>query len=325
MTYTINRRQLIQLAGAVSLGSSGFAYAQANTTGRVIVGFPPGGTLDVLARLLTPQFAKSGGTWIVENKPGASAQLAPAAVKQGPADGLNLLLTPTSVLSLTSQLFKKPMVDPLRDFAPVGPVVEHPFAFAVPGNSPIKSMSEFIAWAKANPQSVNVANPSAGTSPHFLAMVLAKEAGISMQHVAYRGTAPGLTDLMGGQIACTMNAQPAMIDLHKTNRIRILASTGAKRSTALPDVPTFTELGFKGLDYSESFGIFVNAATPAATIAKLEAMVQQAVASPEMAEAAKKLELQPLSSTSAAYKRLFESDHSRWAAIAKESGFSLDA
>ncbi len=325
MTYTLNRRHLLQLAGAATLASSGFVHAQSSTTARIFVGFPPGGTLDVLGRLLTPQFSKGGTIWIVENKPGASAQLAPVAVKQSPADGLNLLLTPTSVLSLTSQLFRKPLVDPLRDFAPIGPVVEHPFAFAVTGTSPIKTMPEFIAWAKANPQSVTVANPSAGTSPHFLAMVLAKDAGITMTHVPYRGTAPGLNDLIGGQVASTMNAQPSMIEFHRAGRIRILATTGAKRSPSLPDVPTFTELKFNGLDYSESFGVFAPAATPAATIARLESMVQQAVASAEMVEAAKKLELTPLSSTAAAYKQLLESDHRRWAGIAKESGFTLDA
>ncbi len=325
MTHMLNRRQLLQWAGATSITACGFAQAQPGVTGRILVGFPPGGTLDVLARLLAPQVAKSGGTWIVENRPGASAQLAPLAVKQAPPDGLSLLLTPTSVLSLTSQLFRKPLVDPLRDFAAVGPVVEHPFAFAVPGTSPIKSMAEFIAWAKANPQSVNVANPSAGTSPHFLAMVLAKEAGIAMQHVAYRGTAPGLTDLIGGQVSCTLNAQPSMIDFHRTGRIRILATTGAKRSPSLPDVPTFTELKFKGLEYSESFGVFVHASTPAGTVARLESLIQQAVASPEMTEAAKKLELQTLSSTAASYRQLLENDHRRWAAIAKESGFTLDA
>ena len=324
MPHLLNRRHLLQLAGAASLASSGLVHAQA-AAARILVGFPPGGTLDVLARLLAPQFAKSGGTWIVENKPGASAQLAAVAVKQAPPDGLSLLLTPTSVLSLTAQLFRKPLVDPLRDFAAVGTVVEHPFAFAVSGNSPIKTMAEFITWAKANPQSVSVANPSAGTSPHFLAMVLAKEAGITMQHVAYRGTAPGLTDLIGGQVTCTLNAQPSMIEFHKAGRIRILATTGAKRSASLPDVPTFSELKFSGLDYAESFGLFVHAATPATTIGRLETLVQQAVASPEMAEAARKLELQPIHSTATTYRQLLDADHRRWAGIAKESGFTLDS
>src|SRR5262249_28911860 len=152
---------------------------------------------------------------IVENKPGASAQLGPAAVKQAPPDGLNMLLTPTSVLSLTTQLFRKPLLDPLRDLIAVGSVWEHPFGFAVNGNSPHKTMAEFIAWAKTQSKEPNYAHPGAGTSPHFLGMVLAKEAGIKLAHVPYRGTAPGLQDLMGGQVDSTMNALPAMIEYHK--------------------------------------------------------------------------------------------------------------
>lgn len=324
MNHIFNRRQLLKVAGAASLFSTGIASAQGQVA-RILVGFPPGGTLDVLARLLAPQLAKGGTTTIVENKPGASAQIAPAAIKQAPADGLTLLLTPTSVLSLTTQLFRKPLLDPMQDLKPVGSVCEHPFAFAVTGNSPIKTMADFITWAKSGAKEVNYAHPGAGTSPHFLGMVLAKEAGIKLTHVPYRGTAPGLQDLMGGQVDSTMNALPAMIDLHKSGRIRILATTGSKRIASLPDVPTFTELKMQELEYSESFGVFVHSATPPAVVSRLETQLQQAVASPELAEAAKKMELQLRSSTSAAYKQLFDADHRRWANLAKESGFTLDA
>lgn len=324
MNQAINRRTLLQIAGAFSLSASGFAHAQSNV-GKILVGFPPGGTLDVLGRMLTQQFVKANGTWILENKPGASAQLAPVAVKQAPADGFSLLLTPASVLTLTSQLFKKPLVDPLRDFIPVSTVVEHPFAFAVPGNSPYKTMAEFIAAAKAGGQPISVANPSAGTSPHFLAMVLAKETGINMTHIAYRGAAPGLNDVMGGQVASTMNALPVMIELHKSSRIRILAHTGSKRSASLPDVPTFNELKINGLDYNEKFGVMVNSATPQAVLTRLEAMVQQAVSSTEFKDASAKLELAAVSSTSAAFKQWMEADYRRWSVIAKESGFTLEA
>jgi tripartite-type tricarboxylate transporter receptor subunit TctC len=323
MNLSLTRRHLIHLAGAASLTSAISALAQGQVA-RMYVGFPPGGTLDVLARLLAPLFAKGGATIIVENRPGASAQLAAVAVHQAPPDGLSLLVTPTSVMTLTSQLFRKPLLDPLRDLAPIGSVCEHPFAFAVTGNSPIRTIAEFIAWAKANPKDASYASPGAGTSPHFLGLMLAKASGAQLTHIAYRGTAPGLQDLMGGQIASTMNALPAMIDLHKAGRIRILATTGSKRLASLPEVPTFTELRIPGLEYSESFGVFAHGATSAATISRLEAALQQAVASPEMAQAAKKMELELKGSTSAAYKQLVEEDFRRWAGIAKESGFHLD-
>ncbi|QFZ85124.1 ABC transporter substrate-binding protein [Variovorax paradoxus] len=324
MTHSFNRRQLLQLSSAIALSAAGLVHAQ-GTAGRIVVGFPPGGTLDVLARLLAPHFSKGGMTVVVENKPGASAQLGPVAVKQAPPDGSSMLLTPTSVLTLTTQLFRKPLVDPLHDLAPVGSVCEHPFAFAVSGSSPIKSMDEFIAWVKARGREANFAHPGAGTSPHFLGMILAKEAGIKLTHVPYRGTAPGLQDLIGGQVDSTMNALPAMIEYHKGGRLRILATTGSQRLASLPDVPTFSELKISGLEYAESFGIFVSAATPGSVVARLETALQQAVASPEMAEAAKRMEMQLRGSSAAAYKQLFEADYKRWSGIAKESGFTLDA
>ena len=324
MSHTFDRRSLLKIASAASLTASGIASAQGQVA-RILVGFPPGGTLDVLARLLAPQLAKGGITTIVENKPGASAQLAPAALKQSAADGMTMVLTPTSVLSLTTQLFRKPLFDPMQDLTPIGSVCEHPFALAVTGNSPIKNVAEFVSWAKGLGRDVNYAHPGAGTSPHFLGMVLAKTAGIKLTHVPYRGTAPGLQDLMGAQIDSTLNALPAMIDLHKGGRLRILATTGSKRVASLPDVPTFTELKMPELEYLESFGIFVNSATPAATVSRLEAQLLQAVASPELTEAAKKLELQLRSSTSAAYKQHFDADFRRWSSLAKESGFTLDA
>lgn len=325
MNHAQQRRRLLQLAGAAALLPSCLVRAQGSAVTRIYVGFPPGGTLDVLGRLLASQMGKDGSTVIVENKPGASAQLAPAAIKQMPADGSNLLLTPTSVLSLTTQLYRKPLFDPLHDLAPVGSVCEHPFGFAVTGNSPIKSVAQFVAWAKAQTREANFAHPGAGTSPHFLGLVLAKEAGIRLTHVPYRGTAPGLQDLMGGQVDSTMNALPAMIDLHKSGKLRILATTGSKRLASLPDVPTFLELKMPGLEYLESFGVFVHAATLPAALARVETQVQQAVASAEMAESAKKLELQLRGSTATAYKKVFEADYQRWSGIAKESGFTLDA
>ena len=324
MSLNITRRDLFQLSAAFAAVSPSLALAQGGAINRIVVGFPPGGTLDVLARVLAPQFAKSGTTTIVENKPGSSAQLAAVTIKQAPPDGTHMLLTPTSVMTLTSQLFRKPLVDPLRELAPVGSVCAHPFAFAVTGNSPIKSMAEFIAWAKAHPKEATYASPGAGTSPHFLGMVLAKEAGMEMTHIPYRGTAPGLQDLMGGQVASTMNAQPAMIELHKAGKIRILATTAGQRLTSLPDVPTFTELRIAGLEYLESFGVFVHADTPAAVLARLETQLQQAVASPELAESAKKMELEIRGSSAAAYKQLVSADFKRWSGIAKESGFHLD-
>lgn len=325
MKTCIDRRTLLRLVGATILSPSGLALAQGTATARILVGYPAGGTADGLARVLAPLMAKGGVPTIVENKPGAAGQLAADAVRQAAPDGLSLLLTPSNALSLVPHLYRKPMYDSLRDFLPVGSVCDHSFALAVPGSSPVKTVAEFIAWGKAHPDEVTFASPGAGSSPHFLGVMFGRETGVAMNHVPYKGVAPGLQDLIGGQVASTFNPLPTMLEYHRAGRIRILAVTNPKRLSTLPDVPTFAELKIPGLTYTEWYGVFVAARTPDPLVRRLEAALQQSVTSGDMAQAARRLEVEPRAANATALKQMLEEDSRRWAGIVKATGIQLDS
>lgn len=323
MSSTFTRRQILGAASALGLGSSSLAAFAQSPTARIIVGFPAGGTADSLARVVAPLLAQPGQTMIVENKPGASGQLAANAVRQATPDGSALLLTPSSILSLVPHLYKKPMYDSLNDFAPIGCVCDHSFGFAVQGSSPIKTFAEFAEWAKKNPKEATFATPGPGTAPHFLGTILGREIG-TLAHVPYKGVAPGLQDLMGGQVASTFNPLPTLLEYHRAGRIRILAVTNPTRVASLPLVPTFTELKLPAVELVEWYGLFTSSKVPAATVAELQEQLRVAVAKPETIAAAKRLEVEPRTSDAAGLKRLLEADYKRWNDIVRATGISLD-
>lgn len=325
MSNTFTRRQILTSASALGLSAVNLAsFAQAPGAARIIVGFPAGGTADSLARLMAPLLAQPGQSMVVENKPGASGQLAADTVRQATPDGSALLLTPSSVLSLVPHLYKKPMYDSLRDFAPIGCVCDHSFGFAVPQSSPHKTFEEFADWAKKNAKDATFATPGPGTAPHFLGTILGREIGAPLVHVPYRGVAPGLQDLMGGQVASTVNPLPTLLEYHRAGRIRILAVTSPTRVASLPAVPTFTELKLAAVELVEWYGLFTSSKVQAATLAKLQEQLALAVAKPDMLAAAKRLEVEPRNVDAAGLKRLLEADYNRWQGIVKATGISLD-
>lgn len=325
MNSTFTRRQILGAASALGLGTSSLAaFAQSANAARIIVGFPAGGTADSLARVVAPLVAQPGQSMIVENKPGASGQLAADAVRQATPNGSALLLTPSSILSLVPHLYKKPMYDSLNDFAPIGCVCDHSFGFAVQGSSPIKTFAEFAEWAKKNAKDATFATPGPGTAPHFLGTILGREIGTPLAHVPYKGVAPGLQDLMGGQVVSTFNPLPTLLEYHRAGRIRILAVTNPTRVASLPLVPTFTELKLPAVELVEWYGLFTSSKVPAATVAKLQDRLNVAVAKPEMIAAAKRLEVEPRAVDAAGLKRLLEADYKRWKDIVNVTGISLD-
>src|SRR3989441_3045154 len=237
MNSQLSRRQFLRIAAGAAAFPGAFPKAEA-TGKKIAVGLPPGGTADVLARVLTPLLSPIvGSPVIVENKSGASGQLAATAVRQASSTEMNFLLTPSSVLALTPHLYKKPLFDPMRDFKPVASVCDHSFALAVPGSSSVRTVAEFVAWAKKKASPASFASPGAGSSPHFLGIMFGRASGVDMSHIAYRGGGPGLQDLAGGQVDATVNPSPTMLELHSAGRIRILAVTIANRLDTPLDVP----------------------------------------------------------------------------------------
>ncbi len=298
-----------------------------NKTARIVVGFPPGGSTDVVSRLIADRLrGVYAPSVIVENRPGAGGRIALEAVKNADTDGSAMILTPASMLVIYPHIFKKLAYDPFTDFAPVTSVCAFPIGFSVGPMVPesVKTVADFVAWAKANPKSAAFASPAAGSMVHFTGVMLNRAAGLDMTHVPFKGGAPAIQDLIGGQIASSMNVLSEALPQHKAGKLRTLATSGAQRSPFMPDVPTFVESGYKEIVAREWFGILVPAKTPADIITKLNAAILHALKSKEVTEGFAKLAFDPVGESPADFARIIKADYERWAPIVKASGFTAD-
>ena len=259
----LNRRHLIT-AGALAAASAFAPLAQAQTTlakpARILVGFPAGGAADAVARLLAQQLTGTyAPTVIVDNKPGAGGRIAAQTFKTADADGTQMLVTPASILTIYPHAYKKLGYDSLADFTPVGSAAKVSFAFSVSSAVPasVKTMADYVTWAKANPKEANFGSPAAGATPHFVGVMLGRAAGLELNHIPYKGGAPLVSDLLGGQVQAGVNVLPEVLPHQQAGKLRILAVSGAKRSPYLPGVPTLAESGFKDVAADEYFAVFV--------------------------------------------------------------------
>ena len=327
----ISRRHIIQSAGAsallASIGQSALAQSQPETA-KIITGFAAGGTSDTLCRRvatkLSPDYAK---TAVVENRTGAGGQIAIQYVKAAAPDGATLLQTPTSMLTIYPHIYKKLPYDPVADLTPVSLGCVFDFGFAVGPAVPasVKTVPEFLAWAKANPLGANFGSPAAGSTPHFVGALLGKSAGVDLKHVAYRGTQPAMLDLLGGQISAVSGPIGDLTQHLPSGKVRILGVSGAKRNRFAPDVPTLIEQGLKDMVFSEWFAFFLPAKTPQEVVARLNASLKAALASKEIVEGLNGFGLEAMSSTPAELAALLKKDTAMWAPIVKSIGFSADA
>ena len=325
MIDLLARRNLLRACGGMAAGllSAPVAWAQLPASLRLVVGFPAGGTADALARVLAPAMASSELAVLVENKAGATGQLAADYVRAA-ADGGALLVTPSSVLSLAPQLVRKPMFDAMVDFAPVGVVGEHAMGFAVPASSPHTTLADYLRWAKANPAGASYATPGIGSALHFLGALMSRETGVDLIHVPYRGVMPGVQDLIGGQVSATFNPLPTLIEFHKAGRIRLLAVTSPHRAAPLPQVPTFAELKLQALEFVEWYGVFASAKVAPAVLASLQQRLGQAMAQTTVGEAARRIEVTPRQQGGAELRGLLQADVQRWKAAIQATGIQLE-
>ena len=242
--------------------------------------FPPGGSLDVVARLLVEHMKGYAPSLIVDNRPGAGGRIALEALKSGEPDGSLLALTPGDQVTLFPHVYQKLSYDTLRDFVPVTTVCTFPFLLAigpmVPSN--VTTLAQFIEWCRANPKLATYGSPGAGTRPHFLGVTLARAAGIEFVHLPYKGGAPAIQDLLGGQIPATISVFANAFPHVQSGSLRALAITAPQRSPLLPNVPTAREAGYPGMEAVEWFGLFAPAKTPIDIVSALHAAVQQALA-----------------------------------------------
>ena len=324
-----NRRLPLAAAALAAAACAPLAHAQTaiDKTARIVVGFPPGGSRDAVARLLADQLRGSyAPTVIVDNKAGAGGRIGAQAFKAGDADGSQFLLTPASILTIYPHVYKKLGYDSLADFTPVSSVAVVTFAFSVSSAVPasVKTVAEYVAWAKANPKDANYGSAAAGATPHFVGVMLGRAAGVQLNHIPFKGGAPLVSDLLGGQIQAGANVLPEVLPHAQSGKLRILAVSGAKRSRFLPNVPTFAESGFKDVEASEYFGVFVPAKTPPEVVAKLNAAIQNALKAKPLVEGLEKLSFEVAGQSPAEFGKLVQGELKRWGPVVKASGFSSD-
>ena len=284
-----SRRHLAVLALALSCG---LAAAQNAKPIKLMVGFPPGGGTDAVARILAEKLKDELGTpVVVENKPGAGGQLAAQALKAAPADGTVLFLSHDHTISILPLVVKNPGYEPSKDFAPVAGFATFVNAYAVSGGTPAKSFTEYVAWVKTQGGKGAVGIPAPASTPEFLVKVVGDKFKLDLVSAPYRGSAPMMADMLGNQIAAGVGSVPDFIENHKAGKVRIVAVLGAKRQATLPDVPTFGELGLSGLDDMPYYGIFAPAGTPQASINHFGAALSKVLAMPDVNEQLTKMGL----------------------------------
>ena len=326
------RRQIPQTTSAsallASIGQNVFAQATTNLeTATIVTGFAAGGTSDTTCRRLA---TKLGGdyakTVVVENRTGAGGQIAVGYVKGKPADGSTILQTPTSILTIYPHIYKKLPYDPMVDLTPVSLACIFDFGFAVGPAVPasVKSVPEFLAWAKANPAGANYGSPAAGSTPHFIGALLGKKGGVELKHAAYRGTQPAMLDLLGGNISAVSGPIGDITQHLPTGKVRILGVSGAKRSRFAPEVPTFGEQGLKDMAHSEWFAFFLPAKASPELVAKLNTAMKSALAQKDVIDGLGTFGLEAMSSTPAELTELLKKDTAKWAPIVKEVGFTAE-
>jgi len=301
---------------------SGLAQAQTGTI-KLLVGFPPGGGTDAIARVLADKLKDQLGTnIIVENRAGAGGQIAAQALKAAPADGTTLFLSHDHTISILPLVVKNPGFDPAQDFAPVAGFATFVNGLALSGGTPAKSMKEYIDWLRKEGKGKRtVGVPAPASVPEFLVGVIGKKYGLDLQAVPYRGSAPMMADMLGKQINAGIGSVPDFIENHKAGKIHMVAVIGSKRQAALPEVPTFAELGLAGFEDLPYYGIFAPHGTPSAVIERFSDALAKVIALPDVRDRLSAMGLsvqhmspQQLGSRERAYSKT-------WARIIKDSGF----
>ncbi|MBM3568350.1 MAG: ABC transporter substrate-binding protein [Alphaproteobacteria bacterium] len=290
---------------------------------RVLVGYPAGGTSDIVPRLIAERVKdRLGQTMVVENRVGAAGQIAAQQVKAAPADGSVLLFTPFAATVIAKFTYPKLAYDPDKDFVPVSFAGHTPIALAVGPQLGVGSLRDFSGWAKANAAKASYGSPAAGSAPHFLGLLFAREAGIELVHAAYRGSPPAVNDTAAGHIAATVTVLSDLLAPHKAGRIKVLAVASEGRSALAPDLPTFRELGYGNVVGTTIYGYHAPAGTPAAVVARLSEAINAAVRAPDLASRFADMGFDPVGDGAEAYGRLLAAESAKWGPIIKASGFT---
>jgi tripartite-type tricarboxylate transporter receptor subunit TctC len=315
------------LASLLALAcASGFAQqAYPTKPVRLVVPFPPGGTTDILARAVAQKLTETlGQQVVVDNKPGAGGNIGSDMVAKSPPDGYTLLMGTVGTHAINASLYAKMPYDHVKDFAPVILVAGVPNVLVVTPGLPVHSVTELIAYAKANPDKLTFASSGSGTSIHLAGELFKVSTGVKMEHAPYKGSAPALTDLMGGQTQLMFDNLPSSLPFIKAGKLRALAVTSSARAAALPDVPTMVEAGVPGYEASSWFGVLAPAGTPREIVAKLNGEVARWLVTPEAKEKLSAQGAIAAGGTPEDFSRHIATETVKWAKVVKESGAKAD-
>ena len=326
----LTRRRLIALCAAPALAPNLFTRAARaqkadfpNKPVRLIVPVAAGGPTDIVARMLAEKLSKMWGQQVViENKGGAGTNIGNEYVAQSDPDGYTVLFA-TASLAVNSSLYRSLNYDPIADFAPVSLVTQLAYFVFVPNSSPAHSMKEFIDYAKSRPGKLTIASPGTGSAPYLAELLFLQMAGLQMTHVPYRGASPAFADLIPGRIDCYFGSG-TLLSYARSGQVRVLASTGAKREAAAPDVPTIAEAGVRGYDVTAWQALFVPAKTPPAIVRKISTDTNAALADPAIKDKLAQTGYVAGGSSPAELELLLKSEIAKWSAVIKSMGIKID-
>lgn len=321
------KRRTVLFAAAAAAAAP---WARAQTTGstlHIVVPFPAGGGTDVLARIVAEKLRGNyAPAVIVDNKVGASGRTGVEAVKKAAPDGNTLLFTPDFLMTVYPHSFRRLSYDPLKDFVPIAMVARSALGLAAGPALPeaVVDVKQYVEWAKANPKHAFFADTSPGGTPHFVGVMLSQASGVPLTAVHYKGGAPALQDLVGGQVPVSINPLSELLPQLKSGKVRVLAVTSAERSKFLPDVPTMSEAGFPSIAFSSWLGFFAPAGTPADVVKRLANGIADAAAWGDTQQSILKFAMEPVAMTPVGFAAQLKADLERWKPIVKASGFTAD-
>ena len=325
----INRKVFLGLGLALAQSVSSVALAQTGPSYpdrpvRIIVPFAPGAGTDAMGRLVAQKLGEVlGGTFVVENRAGASGAIGTQFVAQQPADGYTLLLIASPFTTVAASL-PSAGYDPLRQFAPVGMIASGPLVWAASASLPASNMRELVALAKVRPGALNYGSAGSGGVNHLVLELLKSRTGTFITHIPYRGVAPATMDMLAGQVQLVTGTIPALLPFIRDGRVKALAVTSAKRSPALPDVPSMTESGYSGIDVVNYFALVAPAGTPPAVIERLNSAINRLVVLPDVVARFKQDAVEAAPGSPALLGHFIEADYRAWRNVVKMQNLVIE-
>jgi len=316
-----NFAYLAMLTLASAFLSTALGHAQ-NGPIKILVGLPPGGAVDIAARLVGEKLQASlAEPVLVENKPGASTRIALQVVRASEPNGQTLLVAPDAVVTLFPHVFKELGYDPFKDLTPISQILHWSYGFAVPQASPAKTFAEFVTLAKTDPKSAFFASPSTGSQQHILGLQLGNLIGVKLDHVPFKGAADAINALLSNSVPSSILTLGELTNLHQSGKVRVLATLTTSRTADLPDVPTFTEIGYPQMQASGAVAMFGPAGMAPELTERLSKAVQAALSDPGVKAKILKMGMEARSSTAKELDDVDRSELARWSGIVKASGY----